>query len=137
MNGIRKEELVKILCKLSAALCSYTKQPCDCKFATDSDTNIGRGSERGSGCPETAVAAQLIAHMTTQEFYAIAERAKINIADEPEPPVIDVWELKSKLQEKKWEESVTRAKNMLVKKPRKSANRRSAYMPGKLPKEVL
>ncbi len=100
MFGVNKEKLIKSLCRLSASLCSYTKQPCDCKYIDDSITTIATRSEKGSGCPETTLAALLIAHMTRQEFDTIAHRAGIEIGDEAfKAP--DVLGMISKFQEEK------------------------------------
>ena len=132
MNSPTKDNLVKALCKLSAALCSYTKQPCDCKFIKDEDDSVGEGHENGSGCPETMIAAELIAHMNQQEFKTIAQRAGINIGYEPDP--VDTFQMKKKFQEEIWKKQQEAAKLLL---PAKRVNRKSAYVPGKLPKGIL
>src|SRR5574343_573415 len=107
MNCVEKERLVRSLCKLAAKLCSYSKQPCDCKFISDDADikTIATGSESGSGCPEIASVAQLIAHMTDQEFYSLAERAGLSIfsKDQFEQP-INVFQLINSFQEDRFKQ---------------------------------
>ncbi len=100
MFGIKKELLVKNLCKLVASRCVYSKQPCDCKYMIHDDDNVSQFSEIGNGCPETTMAATLIANMTEQEFNSIARRAGITISDSTEP-AIDVFKMIGEFQEKR------------------------------------
>lgn len=100
MNSSNKDKLVKSLCKLSANLCSYVGKPCDCKFIQDTDTNVGNGNERGSGCPETTTAAMIFANMTNQEFLFFAKRAGITIFEEDN--ILDVFSIIKKFQEEKF-----------------------------------
>lgn len=102
MFGTTKDRLINGLSKLAANLCSYTKQPCDCKYIGDQTENIARGSERGSGCPETTMAALLIANMTNQEFLTIARRAGISITEDDDLKVPNVFEMIKEFQEAKW-----------------------------------
>jgi hypothetical protein len=92
--------------------------------------DVARGSENGSGCPEAMVAAELISHMTQQEFDAIAKRAGI-IPDSD--VVIDAVALKKHFQEELWKKEQEDAKLLIPIK----RNRKSAYVPGKLPKGTL
>jgi hypothetical protein len=131
MNGVNKDNLIKAMCRLAANLCSYTKQPCDCKYMQDSDKNIGRGSESGSGCPEITMAASILAQMTNQEFMTIAKRAGINISDDVHVPP-DVFGMIRQFQDQRWEKM--RAVPTVSKK---KINTKSAYVPGKLPKGSL
>ena len=85
MFGVTKERLVKSLCRLSCQLCAYMGTICDCKYIQDNDEFIATGSESGSGCPESAMAASLINAMTQEEFRTIAGRAKIFIANDLVP----------------------------------------------------
>src|SRR5574339_590404 len=112
MNSSDKEQLVKALCRLSANLCSYSKKPCDCKFMQDEDKHIASGSERGSGCPETMIAAMLLAHMTEQEFLAIARRAGITITKDDDLKPLDVPALVNKFQEERWEKNQSEAQRV-------------------------
>lgn len=99
MFGIAKDRLIKGLARLVAKSCSYTKQPCDCKYMQDDDNHINPGSERGSGCPEMTMAAMLIAHMTNQEFSTITRRAGIQITEEADLKAPDVLGMIAKFQE--------------------------------------
>lgn len=91
MFGINKDHLIKSLCRLSCQLCAYIGPMCDCKYMKNSDEFIATGSEAGSGCPETAMAAVLISAMTPDEFATIAKRAGIHISDEAQatPDVVE------------------------------------------------
>ena len=93
MNSVDKDKITKAICRISAHLCAYVKKPCDCKFMQDEDDSIGHHTEFGNGCPETMVAALLLAHMTTQEFLSIAERAGINIVDDEGREPLNVFEM--------------------------------------------
>ncbi len=136
MSVPRKEELVKSLCRLSASLCSYNGQPCDCKYMKDNDTSIARGQENGSGCPETMVAAELIANMTIQEFHALLVRAGLTVDEEPVQPIANVYEMKKAFQKELWEKERTNALKLRPTKIKRKSYK-SAYVPGKLPKGLL
>ena len=98
MFGVSKEQLVKGLCRVSTSLCGYMGHMCDCKYMQNSD-DFGRGSEQ-TGCPETAMAATLINSMTTQEFYAIARRAGIQVSL-PEDPEVKIGDFMRNLQDQR------------------------------------
>lgn len=91
MIGIKKEHLVKSLCRISTSRCGYIGKHCDCKYMSKDHSTDHWGSE-ATGCPETLMAATLINSMTTQEFYAIARRAGISIGvvDDPWLNINDV-----------------------------------------------
>lgn len=73
-----RDQYLKNLRRIQKKLCSYTGQPCDCKFIQDKDIEICRGSENGSGCCEIFMAIYLIGSMTPSEFKKISKRAKMN-----------------------------------------------------------
>jgi hypothetical protein len=133
MNGISKESLVKNLCRLAANLCAYVRQPCDCKFMQDKDENIANGSESGSGCPEISVAATMLAHMSKQEFLALARKAGVTVDDE-DRTVPDVYGMIRQFQEERMDKKGSQAQQVANQIRKKH---RSAYVPGKLPKGVL
>ena len=91
MIGVKKEHLVKSLCRISTSRCGYIGKHCDCKYMSKDHSTDHWGSE-ATGCPETLMAATLINSMTTQEFYAIARRAGISIGvvDDPWLNINDV-----------------------------------------------
>lgn len=105
MFGIKKELLVTNLCKLVAANCAYSKQPCDCKYMIHEDDKVSRFSEKGNGCPETTMAAVLIAHMTEQEFQSIAKRAGITISDD-QTPAMNVFKIIESFQAERNEKNI-------------------------------
>jgi hypothetical protein len=74
---MKREQLITSLKRIQKRLCSYTKQPCDCKFMRNEDTDICNGHENGSGCPELFVVIQLLEIMSSNEFVKIAKRAKM------------------------------------------------------------
>jgi hypothetical protein len=76
MFGINKDRLVTNLRKVQKALCSYSAQPCDCKYGAQ---NAGKLTEEGPGCPEVTMASELIKHMTQKEFERICKRANITV----------------------------------------------------------
>jgi hypothetical protein len=100
MNGISKENLVKNLCRLAANLCAYIRQPCDCKFMKYDDAHIANGSEAGSGCPELTMAALMFAHMTKQEFLALARKSGVSI-QEDDAEIPDIFGMIHQFQEKR------------------------------------
>jgi len=78
MFGVRKEELVTGLARISCKLCGYLGSLCDCKYMDESNDHLNAGTEQ-TGCPEVSMAATLINAMTPQEFHAIAQRAGIQV----------------------------------------------------------
>jgi hypothetical protein len=99
MNGIKKEQLVKSLCRISTSHCGYIGSHCDCKYMKDDHSVDNWGSE-ATGCPETILAATLINNMTTQEFYAIARRAGITI-HYPEESTLDLNQVIAEMQKQR------------------------------------
>jgi hypothetical protein len=99
MFGINKEQLVKGLCRLSCGLCGYMGSRCDCKYMQNNDDAMNFDSE-ATGCPETAMAATLINIMSTQEFYALAQRAGIRVSL-PEEPEVQIGVFMKQLQEQR------------------------------------
>ena len=79
MFGVKKEDLIRGLCRVSCKLCGYLGTMCDCKYM-DTNSEIFRQNSEQTGCPETAMAATLINAMTPEEFYSIAQRAGIHIS---------------------------------------------------------
>lgn len=79
MNGIKKEQLVTSLARISCQLCGYLGSRCDCKYMREGDDFVHTDNEQ-TGCCETAMAATLINAMTPEEFYTIAQRAGIYIS---------------------------------------------------------
>jgi hypothetical protein len=110
MFGIKKDQLVKGLCRLSCQLCAYMGTMCDCKYMKDSDDFIATGSEAGSGCPESAMAASLINAMTPEEFKTIAARASIQIFEDISPEALDTWEISKKFKHQRNDEIMGIAK---------------------------
>ena len=99
MFGISKEQLVKGLCRISTRLCCYMGSRCDCKYMQNTNDVLSCGSE-ATGCPESAMASHLINAMTTQEFYAIARRAGIEVRS-PEEPEVEIGIFMKNLQEQR------------------------------------
>ena len=114
MFGVKKEQLVKGLCRLSSRLCCYMGNTCDCKYQSDSEQFLGSSSE-ATGCPETAMAAKIINEMTTQEFYAITRRAGIQISMPEESVKVD--ELMKSFKEQR--KTVLQNSSKLSKRPKK------------------
>lgn len=79
MFGITKKHLAEGLDRIQKALCSYTRQPCDCKYGA---TRPGQGSEEGPGCPEVSMARELIKAMTPFEFARLCKRAHVRVVDD-------------------------------------------------------
>lgn len=96
MYSVGKNQLVRNLCKLAAHHCSYTKQPCDCKFITE-DGDVGQLTKTGSGCPELTVAAMIISQMSALQFAELAKSADINIHEDS----VSVIETIKEFQEKR------------------------------------
>lgn len=92
MFGVKKDQLVKGLAKVSCRLCGYLGSICDCKYLGEGD-EVFSGSEQ-TGCCETAMAATLINAMTADEFRRIAKRAQIQIHDYEEEPLDMAAEMK-------------------------------------------
>jgi hypothetical protein len=87
MFGITKERLMKTMQKLQALRCSYgldyfdgkkKSWHCDCKYGV-ADTGELRSGEYSCGCPEFAMTALLLEHMTDHEFARICKRAEISV----------------------------------------------------------
>ena len=107
MFGIKKEELVKSLCRISCSLCSYLGTRCDCKYMHPDDEDFRRSSEE-SGCCETAMAATMLNALTQEEFYELAQRAGVHITLTQEDP-LEIHELFKRLKEKRnkqWKNSI-------------------------------
>lgn len=100
MFGVNKEQLVKGLCRVSTRLCGYIGSRCDCKYIQNTDDDTMDFGSEATGCPETAMAAALINSMTTQEFYAIARRASIQVSL-PEESEIKIDDLMQKLKKQR------------------------------------
>lgn len=110
MNGIGKNQLIRNLCKLAAYHCSYTKQPCDCKYMNDSNINVGNLSEEGSGCPELIMASMLLSQLSAEQFSDLCKKAGILILDDG----IDVINLISTFQQerfKNFQSNIVKQKN--------------------------
>jgi hypothetical protein len=99
MNGIGKNQLIRNLCKLAANHCSYTRQPCDCKYMDDSNQNVGNLSEQGSGCPELIMASMLLSQLSAEQFSDLCKKAGILVLDDG----VDVIHLISKFQQERFE----------------------------------
>ncbi len=124
MFGIKKEELIKNLTRLSVKLCAYCgSTPCDCKYMNDETQHIASGSESGSGCPETHMAAELLSTMTTQEFFALAKRANIAISDNNDYNVIKVSEIRSAFAKERQDKISAVAREYAVEQATKKAMR--------------
>lgn len=80
MFGISKDRLCNSLQMIRKKLCSYSHQPCDCKYINDNmkASDICNGHENGSGCPEVSMAYAIINAMTDSEFNKICDRTKIS-----------------------------------------------------------
>jgi len=76
---MKQDDLVYSLKRIRRKLCAYIGDCCDCKFMTneDSDDDICRWSEKGSGCPEIHYASMLIEAMTPAELHKIGKRTGI------------------------------------------------------------
>jgi hypothetical protein len=99
MFGVGKEQLVKALCRISSRMCGYIGHGCDCKYMQDSEaSDYVLMSGETSGCPETMMAATLLNALTTQEFYALAGRANVQVSL-PEEKEIDISSLMNKFKD--------------------------------------
>lgn len=67
MSGLNKEELLDRLRLIRKNLCTYTHDPCDCKF------------NQHHGCPEVYEAIALIEKLTDKQFNVLRKKAKIKI----------------------------------------------------------
>lgn len=130
MNGVSKKQLVNALCRLSATLCAYTKQPCDCKYMQEDDNHIASGSESGSGCPEITMAAVILAHMSEQDFLALTKRSGISIHEDKDLQTPDVFGMIKKFQEQRFENMQLKNIQQVLSKPNRKRPHRSGG-PGK------
>ena len=122
MYGVRKEQLVKSLCRISSRMCGYIGHTCDCKYMqnAEADEYVLMSGET-SGCPETLMAATLINAMTTQEFHAITRRAGIQVS-EPEEKEVNINSLMTKLQDVRRAQMIQKAaRPVALKKSRKNS----------------
>jgi hypothetical protein len=123
MFGVGKEQLVKALCRISARSCGYIGHRCDCKYMQDSEADeYVLMSGETSGCPETRMAATLLNTLTTQEFYALAARAGIQVSL-PEEKEVNISSLMTKFQDDRRANMIRTAALAPPKKSRKSAKK--------------
>lgn len=120
MFGIKKEWLVKSLCKLAASHCGYMKQPCDCKYMPEDGSKF---HSETTGCPEITMAATLIANMTTQEFLTVAKRGGIIISDNEESAT-DVRSMIADFLAQKLEKTQKEAREFMAAQEAKRAARK-------------
>jgi hypothetical protein len=99
MFGIGKNKLVRNLCRLAAHHCSYSKQPCDCKYINDT-ASIATMSEQGSGCPEITMAAMLLSQLSAEQFATLAKQAGVTLDEDG----VDVVSLIVSFQEQRMSE---------------------------------
>jgi hypothetical protein len=133
MNGIGKNQLVRSLCRLAAHHCSYSKQPCDCKYIQEDTTNIASMSEEGSGCPELTVAAMLISQLSTIQYEDLCKKSGVTISEE----TADVLCLIADFQKKRLVPIEKTQDDKAISRVRCGGKGKSAYVPAKLPKGVL
>lgn len=107
MLGVKKEQLVTGLCRISCRLCGYSGSMCDCKYMREGDDFQFFSEE--TGCPETTMASNLINAMTLEEFYTIAKRAGIRISENDNNP-LDLTIIFKKLQTQRDEKRRTNIK---------------------------
>jgi hypothetical protein len=118
MFGIKKDQLVRNLVKLSVSLCGYCgNSRCDCKYMPD-DSN---GHSETTGCPETRMAADLINAMGVQEFFALAKRAGISINDDSDYNTIKTSDLRTTFADVRMKKIQEGVQNCATKKNKRSS----------------
>src|SRR6266566_4457525 len=113
MFGIKKDQLVKNLVKLSVSLCAYCgSNRCDCKYMRDDSHS------EVTGCPEAQMAANLINAMGVQEFFALAKRAGISISDDSDYNTVKTSDLRTSFAEERMKKLSENAQQFSARKSR-------------------